>query len=120
MAETAQNIINKLSALVAETDPSTSTPQLTRKIELKTRFLDWREKELSDKYFHRHILELESDLSNYEKVVLVKDLENKWSVNFDTEKKCYIYLHKLTKESQNYYPKDRLPHLISTKVHELE
>ena len=50
----------------------------------------------------------------------MKDLENKWNVEFDNEKKCYVYLHKLTRESQNYYPKDRLPHLISTKIHELE
>jgi len=120
LAETAQLLTDKLSAIIRETGPSISTPQLTRKTEFKIRFLDWREGELSDAYFFRHILELGEDLKNYEENVLTEDLGEAWSVEFDVKLKVYEYYHKVTKEAQTFYPNDRLPHLVSVKVVELE
>merc|ERR1711907_757584 len=105
-------LLKKLHALVRE-NIFLVTSTLQRKIELQTRFNDWKEGHLKDSFFSSYFLSLEAEFQKFEQTRLtISSHDLVWS----TTKSLYSWVDKKTNTSSEFFPEDNLPVFNSTQT----
>lgn len=86
---------------------------LQRKIELQTRFNDWKDGHLSDSFFSSYFLSLEAEFQTFEETKLtISSHDLVWS----TTKSIYSWVEKSTNTSSEFFPGQNLPVFNSTQT----